>query len=584
MHQAPLGPLCRYDGTPLEIQPVARLVGPDPISKESVKDLLNSTRTASLKVGRLMDRMLLTFRRNRLNGRPAKRYNAAEPDKDSTAFTSSSSSSSFPLEWKYNRIRPGISVPGSRFATFADLRPSAEERFHGYKDQVPYKSSSEEDNESDWDREDVADEGRGRRIKKGGPDVRRSSRKVGEHSAISAINRQTRLIKRQERTRFVESEGDSADTDEENVLEMYGSDENEERLTRKRVQKKQGVKGPARGRKCGPKTSYAQMDNPDIEYESAPTVTVKRIPKNVNSMRWTVPVGTEIDREWLQAEQQVAHQYCPQMGDRVVYFPQGHSALLSEFPARDRLLPWNSFNDRYPVVECEVRDIKFEFPPFAELRRCKSVVAAITLVILRTPDKWRLHAQTGTMQVDLAVPRVSRHKGSAEHVFTVDIRNWDEIPDFIVPFHLFEKALKCSWRAGMHISADYKATDEEMERTGKSVVQYKGTIAALSESSPDWSQSPWESLEVLWDTGDEQRLGPWEATLISENRHQTNSNPSLSAPHIDTEEALRIEREIGTLMNERESDFNPFEFPVDSNAFTDYYSIVRTVHAAHNLI
>jgi hypothetical protein len=94
-------------------------------------------------------------------------------------------------------------------------------------------------------------------------------------------------------------------------------------------------------------------------------------------------MGTDIDREWLQIDKQVETQYCPQIGDRVVYFPQGHSALLSEFPARDRLLPWNSFHARWPVVECEVREISFDFPPTAELRRCQSVVATITLAIVK---------------------------------------------------------------------------------------------------------------------------------------------------------------------------------------------------------
>jgi hypothetical protein len=28
-------------------------------------------------------------------------------------------------------------------------------------------------------------------------------------------------------------------------------------------------------------------------------------------------------------------------------------------------------------------------------------------------------------------------RGSAEQSFNVNIRNWDEVPDFIVPYHMF---------------------------------------------------------------------------------------------------------------------------------------------------
>ena len=139
----------------------------------------------------------------------------------------------------------------------------------------------------------------------------------------------------------------------------------------------------------------------------------------------------------------------------------------------------------------------------------------------------------------------------------------------------------------MEITADYKATDEELEKTGEGVVQYRGRIVALSESTPDWPQSPWEALEVLWDTGDEQRLGPWEATLIVDQGsalyHELQA-PSFLPPHINETEATRIEKEIGLLMTEKEEDYSPFEYAVDPEVFPNYYSTVSPVHPVQSFV
>ena len=581
---APRGPLCRYDGSPLEIQPKARLTGPDPFLKDHINELLNSQKEAAIKVAKLMDNMYLKFRRNRLNGRQPKQYHQSgiEP-KTRTASFPTESKSSWPVGAGAG-ARPSNGTMGGRVTTFADLRPGQQERFHGYDDLTACKSSSEDGNDSDWDRGEASDDGRSsNKRNKQSKEVRRSGRRVGDNTS-SATSRQNRLLKRTERNRGIqESEEDddldSADTDEENIQDMFGSDEDNERASRKRVNKKQNVKG-TRGKKNSIKISNTDFDDTDENYIRPPVVAKRQI-KMQNGNKSTVPSGTDVDREWLQSDAQTAHQYCPQIGDRVVYFPQGHSALLSEFPARDRLLPWNSFNVRYPAVECQVKDVKFSFPPTAELRRCKSVVATISLAILRTPEKWKLHAHSGSMQVDFSVPRVSRHKENPEHTFIVDIRNWDEIPDFIVPYHLFAKALKCPWRAGMEITADYKATDEELEKTGESVIQYRGKIVTLSESTSDWPQSPWEALEVLWDTGDEQRLGPWEATLIVDQNsslYHELQTPSFLPPHINETEAIRIEKEIGILMSEKEDDYSPFEFAVDPEVFPNYYYTVSPLN------
>ena len=435
---------------------------------------LKDQKENAFKVGKMMDRMFLTFRRNRLQGRQPRPYNSYQKKIERTDRIMS------PYESLKLPVGPsGPSGPGgrSRVMTIADL---PEERFQGTGDFSRYKSSSEEDNDSDYDRND--DSG-GRRKQP----VRRSGRRLGEgtgtnSSSASAASRRERLAKRERNRDFLEVDesGELVDTSEDDELDMYGSDEENERDlgrgARKRIPRKMTTKEAPRPRKNRPKSSELDLDT-ESHRSSSSVRGVPKPPKHLKySNNWAVPLGTQIDREWLQTDKQEEQQYCPQVGDQVVYFPQGHSALLSEFPARDRLLPWNSFNDRWPVVHCEVRDIIFEFPPAGELRRCQSVVATITLVIVRVPEKWKLVPFQGNMLVDFAVPRTSRHKGNTEHVFTVSIRNWDDVPDFIVPYYMFARALECQWRPGCVITADYKATEKEMEIDDQPTVQYKGTF------------------------------------------------------------------------------------------------------------
>ena len=568
--------------------------GPSAMSKENVLELLESQKTAALKVGKLMDRMFLTFKRNRLRGRQAKQYNSTAFEVVNSGISGpGSGAGSFPSEWERksagsNSGRPGMSGMSGRVMTISDLRPLQEERFLGYGDRSTYKSSSEEDKESDWDREEINESGKFNKRNRNKPESKRLLRRPNENASThaSASSRRNRLLRRTERIRETEmemeiedSDESSADTDEENIIDMFGSDDDEKAIRQKRIKKQ--VSRSQRVKKTTYKISDEILDL-DTEFDTRTYVPTKpkiSISRNLPGSRWVVPTGTPIDRDWVLGEEQYSHQYCPQMGDRVVYFPQGHSSLLSEFPSRGRLPPWNSFTGRYPIVECEVRSLSYDFPPTAELRRCKSVVASITLVILRVPDKWKLHQNTGLLQVDLAVARTSRHKDKVEHSFTVDIRNWDDAPDFLVPYHTFAKAMKSPWRAGMEVTADYKATEQEEEASGSNMTRYRGRIVVLSESSPDWPQSPWEALEVLWDTGELQRLGPWEATLIvdpNSSLHQQLNHPSFSPPTIDRNEAIRIEREIGVLMNDRQEDFSPFEFSVDPIVFSSYYSIVST--------
>jgi hypothetical protein len=80
--------------------------------------------------------------------------------------------------------------------------------------------------------------------------------------------------------------------------------------------------------------------------------------------RVRVPLSTAmaVTRSWLQAEATNDHQYCPQKGDRVMYFPQGHKEMLSQFAENNYSPPWLQLQKGCPLFECVVRDVNYEFP------------------------------------------------------------------------------------------------------------------------------------------------------------------------------------------------------------------------------
>ncbi|CAM9647541.1 unnamed protein product, partial [Ectocarpus fasciculatus] len=153
----------------------------------------------------------------------------------------------------------------------------------------------------------------------------------------------------------------------------------------------------------------------------------------------TVPVGEVIDRAWLQQEEPNDLQYCPQCGDHVVYFPQGHSEHLQEFP-ETTAPPWISFASKWPVIECRISRLSFEFPSHNEHNRCQSIVARIRLVVIGIPLKWTPGGSSGNsahMFKEFGQLRSTRHSTAKNELeFDVSLRSGNA-PDFIVPMYLY---------------------------------------------------------------------------------------------------------------------------------------------------
>lgn len=175
------------------------------------------------------------------------------------------------------------------------------------------------------------------------------------------------------------------------------------------------------GKKQKVDTSTVEADNQDSSeiQRQPPVYTLPRGKWGGQKGRRSVPMGVVVDREWLTQLEQADHLYCPQVGDLVYYFPEGHSELLCTFP-EDTKPPWNSFPQKWGVVQCRVIEINFDFPSRKEYEYCPSALATLTLVVVKTPSaKSNQGSATLPFKMDFIEPRATRHSQPVELTFQV---------------------------------------------------------------------------------------------------------------------------------------------------------------------
>ena len=193
---------------------------------------------------------------------------------------------------------------------------------------------------------------------------------------------------------LINSSADDSNSDNENSLEGLGEDSvNARSLRSSRKAEAKAERNAQRQLSISVKAAKRRREQPTtstidsmLEGEHPPLPQPPKIVRRKRNPldRWNtdhIPEHVIVDRAWLQKDRTVDHQYCPQMGDLVIYFPQGHKEILSKF-VENTIPPWqdnNLFTKRWPLVECEVTGISYEFPTEREFQMCASVVAVVKL-------------------------------------------------------------------------------------------------------------------------------------------------------------------------------------------------------------
>lgn len=626
VNNSPVGALCNINTTAYVVQPKPP-ASPQTLSQMEVQANLQRLEIERSKIPREMDRVFNIFSKNKYRGREPRRYRSGDKF---VGFRATVPAKSKPRNAKFK----SKSTPQYIDFDINQYQPSSDDDDDDDWEQRRSLSPAEEDVEEDDELIDSPSVGRPTRrnnarslsnFRQSERSLRRSARSQGRNPNYddsdlhdlypnmslpnTALTRSQRAQARTNRGRGfrtlneVDFDDDdweheshiTIDSDELSIKdtsseeEMANSDEDDVAPRRKlRSAKARSTHKGRKGRRVrsvgennGEHESNDEPVNSLVMLSDRPKPTRRSPRASGPQLKWktatmgcsTVPLQTTIDRSWLQLSSQDEALYCPQLGDKVIYFPQGHREQLHYFP-NDLSPPWLAFPSKWPFVECEVRGIQFEFPTMHEHRSCPSVLAILTLAVVRIPLRTIISAH-GQYITELTEPRATRHNTPKEHIFKVTLRN-SGLADFLVPTVLFLRSVHLPWHQGIRLDVNYKESDPA---TGEMIShRYPGRLVKLACADEDWPQSPWESLVVEWDDQVDggpgaDRVSPWEARAIWDaNSGHAQSASRFKLPCLDAAEAKRIDLAIQELMEAGQ--YAEFEFEVDSSVFQDYYCIV----------
>ncbi len=623
VNEAPVGSLCQMNGTAYAVQP-KKLSGPSILVNAEVANSLAKIEQDRAVLSKEMDRVFNVFAKNKSNGRMPRRYGSVLPQLSFGLRKNKQSSTGKPhsakprssnihyIEFDLNQYQPSSddSALDSEWerAEVEDANPTGHGHSHrprsniytlsSYRAQPLRRSSRSRNYSLNYDDGDITGL------------LAPASRNTALTRAERAAARAQRLGRNYESVE--NSDALSSDEDDEGLSEngshitLLSSDEESQnhRSSTRRKQLQRSGQSSCSGNKRRGRSLRVDANNEEAIFEertSADDVEnslvslsnrARRTSQRVAKIHWsqakdgirTIPIGITVDRAWLQMDSPNEALYCPQVGDRVVYFPQGHKQHLQNF-AEDVSPPWLAFPIKWPFVECEVREVQYEFPSMQEYRYCQSVMAILTLVVIRIPLKNTISSH-GQYITDLVEPRSTRHSSHKEQqIFRVTVRN-SSLADFLVPSVVFLRSVHLPWHLGIRINVTYKEVTEETQELV--FRQYPGRVVRLSNSDEDWPQSPWDALEMTWEdatsTGESSsminndsastsdRVCPWEANPLYEG--YANHLSKFQLPSLNSEDIKRIDTAIGELMEANTTRYSPFEYEVDSSVYESYYCVI----------
>lgn len=270
--------------------------------------------------------------------------------------------------------------------------------------------------------------------------------------------------------------------------------------------------------------------------------------------------GLAFHREWLQlVSLSSIHQYVPQVGDYIVYFPEGHLAYMRYCEMRHP--SYFSRLRNFFAVKCRVLDVAYKFPLVESYAKSSTIKCEISLAVLAVPtsqvaqlsttDQETKTEEEGEMQVD---PDVFNPDESPFSKFTgVDqtLRPTDagstaarfqfkmvyysnDVANFLVADHVYDNGVRAGWKVGDRVQMPYVQLDAFGLETGsKMSTGVIESIAPKAFGEDERTTSPWDCVTVDWDSEEDDTCAvcPWElepATpeALAEKRQRELRRPS----------------------------------------------------------
>lgn len=247
----------------------------------------------------------------------------------------------------------------------------------------------------------------------------------------------------------------------------------------------------------------------------------------------TPPIAVELPL-WMSATVTKSHcPFVPQVGDRVVYFRQGHGQFLELSPqyssALQQNLPWEQHQFLDYVVFAQVSAIAYAVGP------------------PRTTSIWlKQEERAGRL-------RRSAHQSTE---FLVEYFDHSEMVDFVIDRDRYDVAIQKN---------SYIRPGSSVEVLFGDGCLYTGTIVSRQPYDPLVPESPWQTYRISWEDEDDDQnslCSPWEV-YTSRDRSDIAPMPGLLIP-VSVLDAFSeiIER------------FPSFANAVDFDEYPEYTSVI----------
>ncbi|DAZ96791.1 TPA: hypothetical protein N0F65_005789 [Lagenidium giganteum] len=240
--------------------------------------------------------------------------------------------------------------------------------------------------------------------------------------------------------------------------------------------------------------------------------------------------GLVFHREWLQqGSLRQKQQYVPQLGDHVVYFPEGHQVYLRCWKG-ERPTYMNQLR-QFSAIRCRVVDIQYAFPLADDYSKTSTIKCQLKLAVLAVPTApdAAATADAETKEDGPAAPFgddglfSSFASVDASLVPTADTAcerftfkfffHAHDLANFLVLDHSYCKGVGWNWQVGDQVLTPFVQMDKHGFETGAEwTVGVITSINATKDIDGQMRLSPWECLKVSWNDSEvrECSVSPWE--------------------------------------------------------------------------
>ena len=346
---------------------------------------------------------------------------------------------------------------------------------------------------------------------------RRTRRRRADNRVRIEAAENRRRLRRAGRRSYVESE---TDTDEEEEYESDGDAEDEEEEARLRTRRRQN----------------SQQLNSESEENEAEEEEDRR----PGRLTFVMGPAKRSDQcfSWLLREFQGYGCYVPQLGDSVMYIPQGHEEFLDAMEDTLSCRVWEEKEDVRFCEPCVVSDLKYIINTSNGSRITDAPYETICEVTLRFADP--RSANFGET-FSLKLPRLS-------------------VPDFIVCGDRFTDAREQKWKANdqnVFCLWDWEIEDEE--HPGNFGTWWHGEISSVVKNEGRWRGSPWNNLRItysnqanetvthcFWELFDADDKLRWRRA--AEARQRNRASDCLLGPALSTEVTRALTQKVEKLI------------------------------------